>query len=125
VAPIAWSDVTGAAVEIASATTANLLPPVAQTVILGIVNGAGLNTSNFGGEDAQLMYDARVLYACHMATLWLRRGQGGPITSQSEGEASQAYGFPWQNPRSLLLTSYGQLLYGLISGTPARAGALV
>jgi hypothetical protein len=125
VAAIAWSDVTGAAVEIANATTANLIPTIAQTIILGQVNGAGLNVANFGGESASLTYNARVLLALHMATMWLRQGQGGPITAQSEGEASQSYGFPWTNPATLLLTSYGQLLRGIISGTPARAGMLV
>jgi hypothetical protein len=122
---IAWSDVTGAAVEIASATTASLIPTIAQTIILGQVNGAGLNVANFGGESASLTYNARVLLALHMATMWLRQGQGGPITAQSEGEASQSYGFPWREPRSLMLTSYGQLLFGMLGGTAARAGAVV
>lgn len=122
--PIAWTDVTGAWPEINVATLGGKIPLGAQTVYLTWVNGPGINTANFDGEDGQFTKDARILLAAHMATLGLRRG-AGLIASQSEGGASQSYIYPWANPRMLHLTSYGQMLTQMIMGTAARAGALV
>jgi hypothetical protein len=118
-AAIIWSDVTDEAPELATGTSAG-----AQTLILAIVNGAGLNVSNFGGEASDLTKAARVFLAAHMATLARRRGVSGAVSSQSEGGVSQSYA-NLANPRTLDLTSYGNLLRGLALGTPARAGTLV
>lgn len=117
--PITWKDVVGFAPEL------NTVGSPAQNIILSIVNGAGLNVDNFGGEDASLTKDARILYAAHIATLQKRKGTGGLIASQSEGGASQSYAYPWLSLRLLHATSYGMLLAQMIQGTPARAGMLV
>lgn len=117
-AAILWADVTGEASELAG------VGPVAQTVILSVVNGAGLNTANFGGEDADLTRAARILLAAHMATMNERKGTGA-LSSQSEGGASQSYWMGFANPRALHLTGYGQMLVQIIMGTGARAGLLV
>ena len=121
-AAIRWDDVGG---PNGFATELAVVPPTAQIVILSVVNGTGLAADNFGGEEADLTKTARILLAAHMGTLVLRQGLGGAIASQSEGGASQSYWNAWINPRALHLTSYGQMLMGIISGTPARAGILV
>lgn len=99
----------------------------AQATILAVVNGTGLNVCIFGGEGSPTLQMARALYAAHLATLAGRGAFGisGPITSQTEGGASQTYGWPWgQNPPLLMLTGYGQALAQLIRGTSAYAGFL-
>ena len=97
----------------------------AQNVILSIVNGAGINVNNFGGEDAPLTRDARILYAAHIATIQRRKGNGGLISQQTEGGASQSYIYPWIGFKFLPATSYGLILAQIIQGTAARAGTLV
>ena len=120
-AAINWSNVEAEAGELKGGVVSDL----AQLVILSVVNGAGLSAENFGGEDAKLTRAARILLAAHMATLMLRRGVAGSVTSQSEGGVSQAYALALANPRVLDLTSYGNLLRQLAMGTPARAGLVV
>lgn len=121
-AAINWSDVLNTAVELRNDP---VISDLFQLVILSVVNGAGLSVTNFGGEDAPLTRAARMLLAAHMATMIRKRGVPGVVTSQSEGGVSQSYALSLVNPRALDLTSYGQMLRGLISGTPARAGTLV
>lgn len=121
---ITWNNVTDAFPELNTATLAGKIPAMAQSVILTNVNGPGLAAGNFDGETGSMTRDARILLAAHMATLILRRG-AGLIASQSEGGAAQSYIYPWMNPRMLHLTSYGQILVQMITGTAARAGALV
>jgi hypothetical protein len=121
---ITWSNVCDACVEIKAATPAQL-PFLAQSTILTVVNGSGISISNFGGEGSQMLTDARILLAAHMATMWMRRGVSGAITSQSEGGASQAYALGLKNPRVLDLTSYGMLFRQLAMGSAARAGLLL
>jgi hypothetical protein len=122
VAAIVWTDVSGAFPGDASIVNAAV---PAQTITLSIVNGSGLDAANFGGEEADLTKSARIFYAAHIATLIARRGIGGGIASQSEGQASQSYWNAFASPRLLHTTGYGQLLAQLIMGTPARAGALL
>lgn len=120
-AAIVWTDVTDEAGEFISPAT----PIGAQTLLLSIVNGAGVNVDNFGGEDADLTKAARVFYCAHLETLRRRRGLAGAIQSQSEGGASQSYWMGFMSPRFLYLTGYGLMLAQICMGTPARAGLLV
>lgn len=122
--PISWSDVSDVASELALTTQGGQLPPAAALMILAFVNSNGINTAVFDGEAGDKTFAARVLLAAHYATMVLRKGVGGVITSQSEGEAAQAYMIPWKNPSALDLTSYGQMLRGMAGGTPARAGLI-
>lgn len=119
-AAITWTDVTDVAEEFLTPAT----PIGAQTLFLAIVNGAGIDASNFGGEDADLTKAARVFYVAHLETIRRRRGLGA-IASQSEGGASQSYWYGFMTPRMLHTTGYGQALVQLIMGTPARAGVVV
>jgi hypothetical protein len=115
-----WSDVERAATELKG-----FVDIAFQTVILAVVNGPGVSTSVFA--DPALLKAARILLACHMATLHAtQKGVAGPITSQSEGGVSQSYATTMiANPRVLDTTNYGRLFRQLAMGTSARAGLVV
>ena len=122
-AAITWTDVTDYAAELAVYTSVN-----GQNIILNVVNGSGLDASNFGGENAPKTKLARVLLAAHYATMTLQSAGGvtGPVTSRTEGGVSESYGnFTMTNTVALDATEYGQLFRLLCSGTEARAGILV
>lgn len=125
-AAITWPDITGTppAAGIASELTA-LSDVPAQTLILLLVNTTGINVANFGGEDAVKTKMARILLAAHMATMFLRRGISGAVSSQSEGGVSESYANIVASPKTWDQTSYGSVLRTLVAGTPARAGLLI
>lgn len=118
-AAILWTDVSECFAELATA------PLAMQMLALVTVNGGGLAADNFDGEAGTMTRTARIFLAAHIATLAMRRGQAGAISSQSEGGVSQSYGLSLANPRVLDLTSYGNLFRQLVMGTGARAGLLV
>lgn len=123
-AAIVWTDVTGAFPELAAATTAGRIPLPLQTVWLTIAN-TQIAVANFDFEGGPVTNSARLLLAAHLATIGLKRGAPGAVSSQSEGGASQSYWMGFASPRMLHTTGYGQALVQLIMGTPARAGAIV
>ena len=79
-APIAWSDVVGYASQL------SVTSPSAQTLILDYVN-ITLSVRIFGGEDVPKTKLARVLLACHLATLATPDRWHRDITRRGRAEA--------------------------------------
>lgn len=125
-AAITWADITGTspAIGIAPELVA-LNDAAAQAVILLLVNTTGISTRNLDGEDGVKTRLARILLAAHMATLFMRRGLAGMVSSQSEGGVSESMSNIVANPHTWDQTAYGAALRTLIAGTACRAGLLL
>lgn len=123
-AAITWSDVSDAAPELLTTSQGGPVPPAATIFILAFVNANGFNVNAFDGEAGNKTFAGRVLLAAHFATMMLRKGVGGAISSQTEGGAAQSYLIPWRTPSALDVTSYGQMFRALASGSAARAGVV-
>lgn len=113
---ITWTDVLGMAQELTT------VPAPGQIAILEVVNCL-LDVPNWGGEDDPKLFAARCLYAAHMGTMLLRRGNPAVATSSAVGGMSRGYSLVDFGSYSVLqLTSYGLLYIQLAKTTPARAG---
>jgi hypothetical protein len=102
---ISWPNVTAIAPELSAA------PAEMQLALLAMVNRR-CPAVIWGTEDDT----GRTYLAAHLATLGLRRGAGGPVTSQGAGPVNQSYGL-LMKVGPLSTTAYGQeyerLLYTL------------
>jgi hypothetical protein len=115
-ADIEWTDVTAAAPELTDRVVT-----LEQTHILAYVNDEAFEPSAFGGEESNTLERARVYLAAHMATMGLRAGVPGPITSSTGGKLSLTYA-TFGLKSSYYATSYGVLLEGLLEALPIRVG---
>lgn len=106
-ADIEWSDVTDIAGELANA------PGGMQDAVLIVVNG-WFEESKFGGEGSDELTNVRALMAAHLATVLMRRGATGQVTSSSAGGLSRSFS-TMMTPSGLGVTSYGSLLDLVIS----------
>lgn len=97
---IAWSDVIAFAPELTSA------PVTMQTAVLARVN-AGCPVEVWG-DSADY---GRSMQAAHLATMLLRRGAVGAVSSQTAGPVSQSYAAPLAGAPYWAGTSYGQEYY--------------
>ena len=117
-AAIIWYDVVAVAPELGGTKMAI----AGQTAVLAIANYQ-LDVNNWGGEDSVLLHEGRALYAAHLATMMLKRGLPGAVTSSAAGGLSRGYGLVnLGTTSSLQLTSYGILYLELLRTTPARGG---
>lgn len=125
-AAIVWTDITGTPPAIGIAPELVALNDVpTQALLLLLVNTTGISTRNLDGESGPKTRLARILLAAHMATLFLRRGLAGMVSSQSEGGVSESLSNIVANPHTWDQTAYGAALRTLIAGTAARAGLLL
>lgn len=116
-ADIVWTpDVTDEASELAT------LPLGTQNAVLAIVNQY-FNPDKFGGVDAVDYKTVRVLMAAHVATVLLRRGATGQVTSSSAGGLNRSFS-TMLTPSGLGVTSYGSLLDMMIHSNPLLRSGL-
>lgn len=91
-AAIEWSHVLEVVINAADAAALTAVPVPAQTAILKWVNGNGIATDVFDGEDGDDTRLARQYMAAHIATLTASRDAvAGPVTSETEGAISRSY----------------------------------
>ena len=115
-AAIAWADVVGAAPELVNRVAAG-----EQTFILAYVNNDAFEPAPFGGEDSATLERARVYLAAHMATMGLRTGAAGPVTSLTAGRETASFAtFALKN--TYYATGYGVLLEMILDTLPTRIG---
>jgi hypothetical protein len=103
---IAWADVIAVAPELSTA------PIGMQTSMLAQVNRR-CPLAIWGDESDT----GRTYLAAHLAALGMRRGIGGPVTSQTAGPVSQSYGI-LVNEGLLSSTAYGQEYLRLLRTLP-------
>ncbi len=99
-----------AAIVLADVTALFAEITAVPAVVLAWVNGNGIAVDVFDGEDGDTTKIARCSLAAHMATLFptATAGAAGPITSETEGGISRAYGAIALTPSELNRTPYGQ-----------------
>jgi hypothetical protein len=91
-AAITWANVLEVAISAADIAALTAVPVAAQTAILTWVNGNGVATDVFDGEDGDDTRLARQYMAAHIATLTAtKEAPAGPLVSESEGAISRSY----------------------------------
>lgn len=114
-ADIVWNpDVTDEAAELATLSVGT------QNAVLAIVNQY-FNPDKFGGVDGVDYKTVRVLMAAHMATILIRRGATGQVTSSSAGGLARSFS-TMMTPAGLGVTGYGSLLDMMLHSNPGLRG---
>lgn len=94
-AAINWANVLEIAPDAVATAALTAVPVPLQTIILKWVNGNGIATDVFDGEDGDDTKLARQYMAAHIATLLTGASGGasvaGPIISETEGAISRSY----------------------------------
>lgn len=95
-AAIDWDAVLEVAPDATATAALTAVPAPLRTIVLAHVNGNGVATDVFDGEEGEETKRARQYLAAHMATVLTSSGGGnaavaGPIISETEGSISRSY----------------------------------